>query len=243
MEKMERVPTGIKGLDELMDGGFPAGTVNLVSGPAGSAKSLLGMHYIYNGALMHGDNGIYITLEEPRKNILRAMLAYNMEIERLEKEGKLYLIDLSEMRRLSKNVTVEEAIVGFKPLQDMLEHLLEFSKAKRLCIDSLTAIGLHYGDDVSAFRRDLFRFVAFLRSTGITSLLITEAAEGEGLTRFGVEQFVADSFIYLGLEESMGELRRTITIRKMRFTRHDTAKHPIIIDSSGLNVSAETKVF
>ncbi len=240
---MRRIPTGIAGLDELTGGGFPENTVNLVSGPAGSGKSLLGMEFIYHGVKTYKEPGIYITLEEPRSNILRAMSSYGIDIEKLEAEGLLYLLDMGEIRRKCPEEHMEEGIAGFKALQDLLDNLISYTKAKRLTIDSLTAVGLYYGDAPGRLRREMFKFVGFLKEKGITALLITESIEGKALTRYEIEQFVADSFIVLGLEESKGELRRTITIRKMRFTKHDTTKHPFLIGKEGINVSAESKVF
>ncbi|MCK4757454.1 MAG: ATPase [Thermoplasmata archaeon] len=240
--KKSRVPTGISGLDELISGGFPEDTVNLVSGPAGSAKSLMAMHFIYNGVVNHGETGIFLTLEEPRENIIRAMSSYGMDIEKYEKEGKLLLLDMGEVRRRTES-DEEIDIVGFEGLKDLLDNLLKFSGAKRLAIDSVTAIGLHYEDSPGRLRRELFKFASFLREKNLTSLLITESVEGERLTRYGIEQFISDSFIVLGLEDVKGELRRTLTVRKMRFTKHDTTKHPLLITSNGINVSAESKVF
>ncbi len=97
-------------------------------------------------------------------------------------------------------------------------------------------------EDAVGFRRDLFRFGRYLKEKGVTALLVTEAEEGEGLTRFGVEQFIADAFIYLGLEEVKGELQRTVLVRKMRLTHHDAALHPFLITNRGLRVSGDVKI-
>jgi len=237
-----RVPTGISGLDELITGGFAEKTVNLVSGPAGSAKSLMATQYIYNGVKSLNEVGIYLTLEEPRENVIRAMSAYGMDPTKYEEEGKLILLDLGEVRRRITG-SEEEGVVGFGALIELLKNMLEFTKAKRLAIDSVTAEGLYYEDSPGKLRRELFRFCGFLKERDVTTLLVTESIEGGQLTRYGVEQFIADSFIVLGLEDVKGELRRTITVRKMRFTKHDTMKHPMLITSTGINVSAESKVF
>ncbi len=237
-----RVPTGISGLDELITGGFAQKTVNLVSGPAGSAKSLMATQYIYNGVKSLNEVGIYLTLEEPRENVIRAMSAYGMDPTKYEEEGKLILLDLGEVRRRIAGAE-EEGVVGFGALIELLKNMLEFTKAKRLAIDSVTAVGLYYEDSPGKLRRELFRFCGFLKERDVTTLLVTESIEGEQLTRYGVEQFIADSFIVLGLDDVKGELRRTITVRKMRFTKHDTMKHPMLITSTGINVSAESKVF
>jgi KaiC/GvpD/RAD55 family RecA-like ATPase len=237
-----RVPTGIPGLDELISGGFAGNTVNLVSGPAGSAKSLMALQYIYNGVKDHDETGIYLTLEEPRENILRALNAYGMDITKYEEEGKFILLDLGEVRR-RVNVSEEEGVIGFSALIELLKNLMDFTGAKRFALDSVTAVGLYYEDSPGVLRRELFKFAGFLKEKDITSLLITESIENGQLTRYGIEQFIADSFIVFGLEDMKGELRRTVTVRKMRFTKHDTMKHPMLITSSGINVSAESKVF
>jgi KaiC/GvpD/RAD55 family RecA-like ATPase len=237
-----RVPTGIPGLDELISGGFAGNTVNLVSGPAGSAKSLMALQYIYNGVKDRDETGIYLTLEEPRENILRALNAYGMDIAKYEEEGKFILLDLGEVRR-RVNVTEEEGVIGFNALIELLKNLMDFTGAKRFALDSVTAVGLYYEDSPGVLRRELFKFAGFLKEKDITSLLITESIENGQLTRYGIEQFIADSFIVFGLEDMKGELRRTVTVRKMRFTKHDTMKHPMLITSSGINVSAESKVF
>ncbi|MCK4717786.1 MAG: circadian clock protein KaiC, partial [Thermoplasmata archaeon] len=201
---MKRVPTGIAGLDELVNGGFPENTINLVSGPAGSAKSLLGLHYIFSGA-EKGEPGIYMTLEENRSNIERALNNYGMGIDKLESEGMLYLMDMSEIRRKCPEEDLEAGIAGFSALENLLNNLLDYTKAKRLVLDSLTAVGLYYGDNPGILRRELFRFAGFLKEKNVTALLITESLESGQLTRYGIEQFVADSFIVLGLEDVKGE--------------------------------------
>ncbi len=239
---MERVPTGIEGLDELLQGGFPERTVNLVSGPAGSGKSLLSLEYIFNGAREFGDTGVYITLEESRENIERAMLNYKMDFQALEDQGKFYLIDLGDLRKeVDTAEEIETGLLAFSTLTEFLQKHLSVTHAKRVAIDSVTAVGLYY-TSVEVLRREMFRFARMLKEFGVTSLLITESLENQQLTRYGIEQFIADSFITLGLEDVKGELRRTITVRKARFTRHDTATHPLLITENGLEVAAEEKV-
>ncbi len=235
---MSRVPTGIAGLDELIRGGFPANTVNLVSGPAGSAKTLLGMQYIYNGAKYYNQPGIYLTLEESKESIQRAMRNFGMDIERYEREEKIYILDLGKLR--TECDTAEEldwGLVGFSTLQDFLTNHFKFSNAKRLSIDSITAVGLYYSN-IETLRREMFRFARFLKETDVTSLLITETT-GEKPTRYGIEEFISDSFVLLGYESIAGEYRRTIMVRKMRYTKHDPVKHPFLILSSGIEVSPD----
>ena len=234
---MDRVPTGIDGFDSLVQGGLPSRTVNLVSGPAGSGKSLFALHFIANGAGRFGEPSMYVVLEETKASVERVMKNFGIDGRGLERSGRFLLIDLGELRMAGS----DGSIVGFRELQEFLTSSLKVAGVRRLVIDSLSAVGLHYRS-VEEFRERLFAFARFLREQDVTTLLVAEAPEGQALTRYGVEQFLCDSFIHLGLEEVHGELRRTLTVRKMRFTRHDTAKHPFHITATGLNVLAEEKV-
>lgn len=228
----------------MIQGGFPENTINLVAGPTGSAKTLFGMQFIYSGAKDYNDIGIYLTLEERKENLKRAMRSFGMDVEKYENEGKLILVDVSRIRtKLRSEDDLKKGVVGFWKLQNFLENFLKSTNAKRLVLDSVTAAGLYYKEP-ELLRQELFAFSAFLQEMEITSLLITESLNETGeITRYGVEQFIADSFINLGLERISGELRRSITIRKMRFTRHNTKVHPLLITNNGILIEPEAEVF
>ena len=233
----DRVATGIVGFDRLVAGGFPSRTVNLVAGPAGSGKSLFGLHFVVNGARLYGEAGMYIVLEETRASLERALKSYDLSTSDLEAAGRLYIVDMGELREEDDGT----GVVGFDDLRDFLGASLAKSGARRLVVDSLSALGLYY-PNAEQLRERLFAFARFLRSRDLTALLLTESVEGSSLTRYGIEQFVCDSFVHLGLEEVKGDLRRTLTVRKMRFTRHDASKHPVHITSNGLVVLDQEKV-
>jgi len=230
----ERVPTGIKGMDQLIGGGFPKHSLNLISGAAGSGKSLFALQYLWNGARV-GDVGAYIALEEGRASVERAAANFGLVLSG-EVGGKLHLVDLGEIRGSGGG-----SVIGFRELKDFLGAFLASTNATRLVIDSLPVVGLYYRTPED-LRQELFEFARFLRQQAVTPLLITESLEDGTLTRYGVEQFVADSFIVLSMDKVKGELRRTVTVRKMRFTKHDTGTHPFFITLNGIEVSPEERV-
>ncbi|MFH0815456.1 MAG: ATPase domain-containing protein [Methanobacteriota archaeon] len=232
-----RIKSGVPGLDELIDGGFPEGTVNLVCGPAGSAKSLLAMQY-----LCAGEKGVLITLEESRENALRASAGYGIKLADFEKEGRVTILDMGAARVASgiHNANSED-MADFSTLLEAALQLRKTSKAERLVVDSLSAVALNYQTD-EEYRRDLFKFCRGLKASGLTSLLIAEATAG-GATRSSAEPFIADSMILLGYENVKGEYRRTLTVYKMRFTRHDPYKHPFMIAPGGMEVDSEEVIF
>ena len=230
-----RTPTGIEGLDRLIQGGFPRGSVNLVAGPAGSGKTLLATQFAHNGAAVFDEPAAYLALEESRDSVARVMAGFGMDLAGLEEAGKFVLVDLGAVRAGS---SPDGLAVGLRELEDFLRSCIASAHVRRIVVDSICAIGLRYRS-LPDLREEMFAFTRFLRDTGVTSVLITESPEGGRLTRYGVEQFLCDSFLHLALEDVKGELRRTLTVRKMRFTKHDTGTHPVHITRDGLIVAEE----
>jgi circadian clock protein KaiC len=249
-----RLKSGIPGLDELTCGGYPSGGIHIVSGPPGSGKSLLGLHFLVEGA-KHGETGIYISLEETQPNIHKSMTGFGLDEIAGDDRERVMVIDLTTMRESIDKMNwepmtgslrgeaIQREVVSFRSLQAFLTNIFRIHTPKRIVIDSLVAVGLSY-DKNSDMREDLFVFCAFLRREGVTSLLITESDDESGLkTRFNDEGFVGDSFIALGLEKIKGELRRSITVRKMRFTDHDTSQRPMFLGKGGITVKSDAGMF
>jgi len=271
MKKGERVTTGIEGLDTLLNGGLPTNTVNLISGPPGSGKSLLCMHFIYSGVENYDQPGLYIMLEENHDNLVKAMKSFGLRPEIYEEEGDLILADLGWiakeigpisdapsglagmdiLRERGKEHRVDMAwlqegseaqvelgkgFVGFRTLTEVVEHIVEKKKIKRLVVDSVAAIGLMYSSP-EIFRKELFAFGRFLRDKKLTSVLVTETAGVTNAVRFGVEHFLTDSHIQLNLRSVKGEFMRTVNVQKMRFGSHDPGVHPFSITSRGMEIN------
>ena len=230
---MERKRTGIKGFDEIIDGGFIANTVNLITGPAGSGKSLFGMQFIYNGIRMYDETGIFITLEEGSENVRNSMLTHNMDIDKFIADGKLYIIDLGEVEKDTSKTA--RRIRGFESLAEFLSNLIKISHAQRVVVDSLSAIGTHY-ETSGDLRQGLFRFGRFLKENNVTALLTTETIGPDKITRFGVEEFIADSYVQLILREENGSLNRYLLVRKIRFSSHSQKIHNYRIIGEGIIV-------
>jgi KaiC/GvpD/RAD55 family RecA-like ATPase len=231
MAPLTRIRTGIPGLDNIMDGGFIENTITVLSGPAGSGKSLLAMQYLFNGARNFNEPGIYITLEEGSESVKATMNAHGMDIDQFIASSKIFLIDLGEPEADGRG---SAKVNGFRSITDLLTNLIKLSKAKRIVIDSISAVGAFYVSR-EEFRRSLINFVRFLKSNKITAVLITESTHNSS-TRFEVEEFIADTFIILGLKEVEGKLSRSLIVRKMRHTWHDTTSHPFTITTRGIEI-------
>lgn len=230
---IERVESGIPGLDKLMEGGFVKGSVNLLAGTAGTGKTIFCCQYILQG-LRNGENAVYITLEEGKEDILEDVSVFGWDAE---------LARHISQNRLKMESTLPTSI---KKLGELILDLIERVDAKRFVLDSLSVASMGWEEtaDVSKIRREVFELMIALKKHGVTSLLITEIPESENkaLSKFGFEEFVADSVIILHyLEYAAAGTPRSLMIRKMRRTTHKTDIFPIEIGKDGIKVLSSKK--
>ena len=126
---MDRVPTGIAGLDSLIEGGFPKGYNILVTGAPGTGKSIMGLQYIYNGAL-NGENGLYITIDSPRMQLIEQAGRFGWDFKKMEEEGKITFLSIPPNRARID-------------IFDMLEDKVAEANAKRLVFDNLALLTIN----------------------------------------------------------------------------------------------------
>lgn len=228
---MERVKTGVKGLDELIQGGIPQGSTILVSGGAGTCKTIFGMTYIYSGAKLYNEPGLLVTVEENKRNIVWNMQSFGWDIKPLEDKNllKIYKLNLNPHENVEMQVEAE--------LKEIAKIVKEIG-AKRLVIDSTTAFGVWIKDQGS-MRSLLYRFTDGLKDIGTTTLLIAETKGGrKSFSAFGVEEFVADGVIALYFSPP----NRSIFIRKMRGTNHSKSPHPFQITGEGIVINPKDNI-
>lgn len=219
-----RVPTGIDGLDALIEGGFLRGDVILVAGGSGSGKTILSTQFIYNGATQYGEKGVYATFEEDAKTLKRNMLKFGFNLEKLEQEGAIELIDLEALKGegLSAN------------LQFILD-ALEKMNGKRLVIDSLTAF-LTACPEKFEYRMLMHLLYKVLKTQDVTTIMTCSIPMGVNTLGIGIEEFVADSVLLLENVIDGLELKTKFMIHKMRGTNHSRKYHNVIITDKGLQI-------
>jgi circadian clock protein KaiC len=219
-----RVPSGIDGLDALIEGGFLRGDVILLAGKTGSGKTIFSAQFIYNGATKHGEKGVYATFEEDAKTLKRNMARFGFYLERLEREGSLKIIDLETLKGegLSANI------------QFILSALEEIN-GKRLVIDSLTAF-LTACPEKFEYRVLMHLIYRMLKTRGITTIVTCSVPMGAETLGLGIEEFVADSVIFLENVIEGLELKTRFLIHKMRGTDHSRKYHNVIITDGGLQI-------
>jgi len=226
---MERVKTGIPGMDKIMGGGIPKNQTLLLTGTAGTGKTILCSQYIYNGLKKFKENGVFLTLEEPPEYIKENMRVFGWDFKQLEKTGKLTFIKYDPYRA--------------EDIAEMLESTIRETKASRVVIDSVSALGLHIRDS-EELRRMIFNLSNSLRKLNCTAIMVSEIVHGkEGLSRYGVEEFVSDSVIALYYERLQSTFLRAIQIWKLRGSSHSEKLHPYEISKSGISINPAEESF
>ncbi len=237
---IKRIKTNIAGFDALAKGGLPEGRTVVVSGSAGSGKTLFGLEFLYRGIVDLGEPGLYVTFEERQEDVLREVSGFGWDLGKLEKQGLLAFVDAS---RVAENQTeVGEYDLG--ALIARIKFGVGKVKARRVVIDGIGSLFLRYQSNASV-RRELFRIIAALRQLGVTTIITAErVSDAEPTSRFGVEDFVADSVIYLYNTVVGRQRERQIEIIKLRGGSHQTGKHPFLITDGGITIFPdETRVF
>ncbi len=219
--KENRVSTGVPGLDELLSGGIPKGSLTLLTGTCGTGKTLLALQFIYNGA-QEGESSIYVTFEETPESLKANAKIFGWDFEDLERKGKVFFVKYDPYH-------VEDII-------EMLENAIRKTKARRVVIDSISALGM-YVRDVPEIRKIIFGLSTVLHRLGCTTLMLSEIlAEQKNLSRFGVEEFVADGVIVLYYTRADSQYSRSLAVWKLRGSDHSQKLHPYRITHKGLVV-------
>lgn len=220
----ERVPTGVPGLDELMQGGFLRGSANLIAGSTGTCKTLFCCQYIWQG-LKKGENVVYITLEEPANEIISEARELGMDFAPYIKDKKCVIEYIFPKSIDEIDYEIFNRIKGTNATRFVLDGL------------ALIAFASKVNDQVE-LRAKIFEIVMRLKQYGVTSLIVGEIPENsKGLSRFGFEEFIVDTVIVLHyMEYTAGGTPRSIVIRKMRRTNHGTDIYPFEITKQGIVV-------
>ncbi|MGK7903598.1 MAG: circadian clock protein KaiC [Hormoscilla sp.] len=229
---VKKIHTLIEGFDDISHSGLPVGRSTLVSGTSGTGKTLLAVQFIYNGIIHFQEPGVFVTFEESPTDIITNAQSFNWDLQQLIDEGKLFILDASPDPE-------GQDIVGNFDLSALIERLqyaIRKYKAKRVSIDSVTAVFQQY-DAASVVRREIFRLVARLKQVGVTTIMTTER-EGEygPVARFGVEEFVSDNVVIVRNVLEGERRRRTIEILKLRGTTHMKGEYPFTITNDGINI-------
>jgi circadian clock protein KaiC len=227
---MERVPTGIDGFDELIENGLPKESVIIVAGNPGAGKTTFAAQFLHTGATKLTERGIYVCFAETRESLIRNLLRFGWNFEKLEREGRISILDLS---------TTKEP--GIQSNLNLILDKINDIGAERLVIDSFSAFSMALTEaaDIRFLIHLLYRFV---QKIGCTTILISDTPWGSQKIGSGVEEFIADGIILMQTKfDENSNLKRTLSIIKMRSTNHSKKTHEYEITSQGIHIISNLK--
>ena len=238
---MARTKSGIPGIDEIIGGGFPEGTCCLVTGTAGSGRTIFGVQFLYNGITEFAENGVYVSLENRPKDLRYEMLNFGWDLKKMEDQNKLAIVDIGFARDHNKSPEKYTLTMGSRLNVSALSvHIFEVCKevkAKRVVIDSLQSLQMRL-KDITEMRRATSLLCDLLLEMGRTSLMITETAVPQPLSHYGFKEHITRGVIVMQSIPQNGEFKRTIQVLKMLGTRHSTRTYPMEITGQGIVVTS-----
>jgi circadian clock protein KaiC len=223
--KIDRIKSGIRGLDDIIGGGFVKNSAILVRGDTGTAKTLFSLNFLYNGAKRYNEPGIFITLSETEESIMRYGNMFKWDMDQLVDKNMLSVLHLAP-HDLSHMVGV-----GGGSFTDTIESI----GAKRLVIDSLTAYKLIFENEYKSIT-SLHSLFELMRNNKVTSLVTSEfpvTPESNTRERLG---YMADTIINLYSVRDRTRKYRALEVFKMRHTNHDNKINRFSIDNNGMKI-------
>ncbi len=233
---LPKSPTGIQGLDQITGGGLPTGRPTLVCGSAGAGKTMLAIEFLVRGATEFGEPGVFMMFEENAAELTANVRSLGFDLDTLVAENKLRL-DHVHIERSEIEETGDYDLEG---LFIRIGYAIDSIGAKRVVLDTLEALfsGL---PNHAILRAELRRLFRWLKDRGVTAIITGERGE-HSLTRYGLEEYVADCVIVLD-HRVVGQVStRRLRVMKYRGSAHGTNEYPFLIGTSGISVLPITSI-
>src|SRR5450759_1259751 len=228
---LPKAATGIQGLDEITAGGLPRGRPTLVSGGAGSGKTLFGLEFLVRGATQFSEPGVFISFEESIPDLTKNVASLGFDLDRLVADKKLF-VDHVSITRSELGETGEYDLDGlFIRIADAVQRV----GARRIVLDTIEAL---FGElpNPGIVHAEIRRLFNWLKQKGLTTVITAERDQPDRLTRHGIEEFVSDCVILLDHRIREEISTRRLRIVKYRGSTHGTNEYPFLIDDHGISV-------
>lgn len=235
MEEKEekRMKTGIRGLDEMLNGGVPKGHVFTVMGEFGTGKTTFSLQYIWEG-LQNGESCVFISLEEDRDAMIETGLSYGWDFEPYIEKERLAL----------KKLAPADAEATINKIKSDLPQFIKNFDAERIAVDSISLLNM-LAEDQQTKRDQLFALSKMFRDTGATALLTAEVKDDNPTSsRDGLIEYTADGVILLRYNQTDSEdVQLSVQVMKMRRINHSRKIKPFEITDKGIEVQMEGVIF
>lgn len=226
---IERIKTGVPGLDKILKGGLRKNSSILVTGAPGTGKTIMALQFIYNGAKLYNESGVFIATEESLKELRAYAKNLGMDIEKMEKAGKIFLYEKS----------VELLKGGISSIEGLVD-LIKKKKIKRVALDSLIFFEYLYprsDNNGLEHRRQVLLFIRKIKDAGVTFLALSERRITDiDRIEYDIMDFVFQGFIILSRVRKGSYFERVLTVAKIRGQDHSLDIYPILIAKGGVKV-------
>jgi len=228
-----RADLGIKGLDEMIQGGVPERSLLVAMGAAGTGKTTFGLQYLQHG-LEQDQKAIFITLEESRDDVVQAATEKGWPFEEYIENDELAVVDLDPI----------EMANSLTSIRGDLPRLVDDFGADRLVLDSVSLLEMMY-DNQAQRRTEIFDFTRSLKRAGVTTMLTSEASEDNAYaSRHGIIEYLTDGvFVLQYVRSEFRETRLAIEIQKIRNANHSRETKPYEITGDGISVYQQANIF
>ena len=230
MMTLAKTPTGIPGMDEVTEGGIPKGRPTLVCGGAGAGKTLFAMEFLVNGAVQYNEPGVFLAFEETAEELAQNVTSLGFDLMDLITRKKL----LVEFIQVERSEIEEAGDYDLSGLFIRLNYAIDTLGAKRVVLDTIETLFGGFSNH-AIVRAELRRLFRWLKDKGVTAIVTAERGEG-ALTRFGLEEYVADCVILLDHRVIDQISTRRLRVVKYRGSTHGTNEYPFLIGKNGFSV-------
>ncbi len=228
---LPKSPTGITGLDEITGGGLPTGRPTLVCGAAGCGKTMLAVEFLVRGAVEFGEPGVFMMFEENAAELTANVRSLGFDLDQLVQQNKIVLHHV----HIERSEIEETGEYDLEGLFIRLGHAIDSIGAKRVVLDTVEALfaGL---PNHAILRAELRRLFRWLKNREMTAIITGEKGEGNAITRYGLEEYVADCVITLDHRVTEQISTRRLRVLKYRGSAHGTNEYPFLIGERGFSV-------
>lgn len=229
-QPLQKSRTGIPGMNEITGGGLPTGRPTLVAGGPGCGKTLFAMQFLVNGAVLFDEPGVYVAFEESAEELAQNVASLGFDLKELAQQGKLIV----EHVKIERDMIEETGEYDLDGLFIRLGYAIDKIGAKRVVLDTVEVLFSALKDH-ALLRSELQRLFRWLKERGMTAVVTAERGN-DAMTRFGLEEYVADCVIVLDHRINDQVSTRRLRIVKYRGSLHGTNEYPFLIGKNGISI-------
>src|SRR5208282_2332301 len=228
---LPKAATGIQGLDEITLGGLPRGRPTLISGGAGSGKTLFGLEFLVRGATQYNEPGVFMSFEESIPDLTKNAASLGFDLARLAGDKKLFLDHVL----ITRSQIAESGEYDLDGLFLRIADAVQRVGARRVVLDTIESLFSELPNP-GILRAEIRRLFGWLKEKGLTTVITAERDRPDRLTRHGIEEFVSDCVIVLDHRTREEISTRRLRVVKYRGSTHGTNEYPFLIDEHGISV-------